>query len=125
MAKLLSVQVAPARPVQMDSRSILTAIHKQPVAGSVAVMPVGLLGDEQADLWVHGGLGWRPRSGSAMCCGFHTTGQNGLWHARCTATHCNAEAFPSEPVTIHVQVLARGSTRNRTLSISPMESEGA
>ena len=44
-----------------------------------------------------------------------------------TATHCNAEAFPSEPVTIHVhvQVLARGSTRNRTLSMSPLESEGA
>ena len=56
MPQLLSVQIAQARRVQIDGRSILTAIHKLPVALSVAVMPMGLAGDEQADLSVHGGL---------------------------------------------------------------------
>ena len=56
MPKLLSVQVAQARRVRIDGRPILTAIHKQPAAGDVAVMPMGLAGDEQADLSVHGGL---------------------------------------------------------------------
>ena len=56
MPTLVSLQTAVARRVPIDGRSILTAIHKQPVTGSVAVMPMGLLGDEQADLSVHGGL---------------------------------------------------------------------
>ena len=56
MPQLLSLQVASARRVQINGRSILTAIHKQPVAGDVAVVPMGLVGDEQADLSVHGGL---------------------------------------------------------------------
>ena len=51
-----SVQVAQARKVQIGGWSILTAIHKTAVAGPVAVAPLGLLGDEQADLSVHGGL---------------------------------------------------------------------
>ena len=57
MPKLLSVQIAQSRRVQIDGRSILTAIHKQPVLGRVDVLPMGLVGDEQADLSVHGGLG--------------------------------------------------------------------
>ena len=56
MPTLLSVQTARARRVQIDGRSVLTAIHKQPVAGPVAVSAMGLTGDEQADLSVHGGL---------------------------------------------------------------------
>ena len=56
MHKLLSLQVAHSRRVQIDGRSILTAIHKQSVAGSVDVMPMGVAGDEQTDLSVHGGL---------------------------------------------------------------------
>jgi len=56
MPQLLSIQTAPARRVQINGRAILTAIHKQPVAGAVPVMPMGLRGDEQADLSVHGGL---------------------------------------------------------------------
>lgn len=51
-----SVQVAQARKVVIDGRSILTAIHKTAVQGPVAVQPLGLQGDEQADLSVHGGL---------------------------------------------------------------------
>lgn len=35
---------------------MLTAAAKQPLLGDVPVMPLGLLGDEQADLSVHGGL---------------------------------------------------------------------
>jgi MOSC domain-containing protein YiiM len=56
MHRLLSVQIAQSRRVQYDGRSILTAIHKQPVSGRVDVMRLGLIGDEQADLSVHGGL---------------------------------------------------------------------
>ena len=54
--QVLSVQVAQACKVQIAGRSILTAIHKTAVSGPVAVKPLGLQGDEQADLSVHGGL---------------------------------------------------------------------
>lgn len=54
--QLLSVQVGQARKVQAGERSILTAIRKTEVAGPVAVHRLGLAGDEQADLSVHGGL---------------------------------------------------------------------
>jgi MOSC domain-containing protein YiiM len=40
----------------ISGRRVMTAIHKQPVAGAVPVKPLGLVGDEQADLSVHGGL---------------------------------------------------------------------
>lgn len=56
MGQLLSVQVGTARRITIGGRSILTAIGKQPVAGDLAVKPLGLVGDEQADLSVHGGL---------------------------------------------------------------------
>lgn len=56
MAHILSVQLGTARRVTIGERSILTAFHKQPVAGEVQVKPLGLLGDEQVDLAVHGGL---------------------------------------------------------------------
>lgn len=54
--QVLSVQVGQARKVQIAGRSILTAIHKTAVFGPVAVKPLGLQGDEQADPSVHGGL---------------------------------------------------------------------
>ncbi len=53
---LLSLQVGRARRVKMAGRSLLTAMVKQPVAGAVPVGPLGLQGDEQADLAIHGGL---------------------------------------------------------------------
>ncbi|KIF82812.1 MOSC domain-containing protein [Noviherbaspirillum autotrophicum] len=43
------------RQSERDHR-IMTAIHKQPVADAVRVKRLGLAGDEQADLTVHGGL---------------------------------------------------------------------
>lgn len=56
MPQVLGVQVAPARRVKINGRTVLTAIHKQPVTGPVSVLPLGLGGDDQADLSVHGGL---------------------------------------------------------------------
>ncbi len=53
---LLSVQTGSARRVKIGERTVLTAINKQPVHGDVPVMPLGLMGDEQADLSIHGGL---------------------------------------------------------------------
>jgi MOSC domain-containing protein YiiM len=54
--KLLSVNVGRARPIAIGNRSVASAIGKRAVTGSVAVRPLGLAGDEQADLTVHGGL---------------------------------------------------------------------
>ncbi len=54
--RILGVQTAIARKVLIDDRTILTAIHKTAVTGAVAVQRLGLAGDEQADLSVHGGL---------------------------------------------------------------------
>ena len=51
-----SVQVAQARKIQIQGRAILTAFYKTAVDGAVPVGPLGLQGDEQADLSVHGGL---------------------------------------------------------------------
>ena len=45
-----------ARRVQIGGRTVLTAMGKTAVPGPVPVMPLGLAGDEQADLSVHGGL---------------------------------------------------------------------
>jgi len=56
MPTLLSIQVAQARRVQINGRATLTAIHKLPISGAVPVVTMGLAGDEQADLSVHGGL---------------------------------------------------------------------
>ena len=56
MPQLLSVQIGLARRVKIGGRSILTASAKQGMTGDVPVMPLGLFGDEQADLTVHGGL---------------------------------------------------------------------
>ena len=56
MPQLVSVQMGVARRTRIGERSILTAYGKQPVAQTVRVLPLGLMGDEQADLSVHGGL---------------------------------------------------------------------
>lgn len=54
---LHSIQVGQARAVRIQGRSITTAFHKSTVAGPVGVAALGLQGDEQVDLSVHGGLG--------------------------------------------------------------------
>lgn len=54
--QLLTVQVGSAKRINLCGRTMLTAYGKQRVAGRSPVMPLGLFGDEQADLSVHGGL---------------------------------------------------------------------
>ena len=58
--KLLSVNVAKVGRLfigpSRNTPRIATAIHKQPVSGPVIVGKLGLAGDEQADLSIHGGL---------------------------------------------------------------------
>ena len=56
MSQLVSVQIGVARRTRIGERNILTAYGKQPVAQAVPVLPLGLMGDEQADLSIHGGL---------------------------------------------------------------------
>jgi MOSC domain-containing protein YiiM len=53
---VLSIQVGRVRPLQVGGRKCMSAIGKQTASGAVAVGPLGLEGDEQADLSVHGGL---------------------------------------------------------------------
>lgn len=53
---LVGVQTGQTRKVSIGGRSVPTAIHKSAVTDAVPVGPLGLLGDEQADLSVHGGL---------------------------------------------------------------------
>jgi MOSC domain-containing protein YiiM len=53
---IVHVCAGTARKVSVNGRSMLSAIHKTPVLGPVAVGPLGLVGDEQADLALHGGL---------------------------------------------------------------------
>ena len=54
--RLLSVQVGTSRFLRVGERTLRSAIRKQAVDGPVAVGPLGLAGDEQNDLSVHGGL---------------------------------------------------------------------
>lgn len=54
--RLLSLNVSPARAVQIKGRSVMTGIGKRAVPGPLRVAALGLEGDEQADLSVHGGL---------------------------------------------------------------------
>lgn len=54
--RIVSVQVGTSRFLRVGERTLRSAILKQPVDGPVAVGPLGLAGDEQNDLSVHGGL---------------------------------------------------------------------
>lgn len=54
--RVLGVNVAAAAPLAIGNREVLSAIGKRSVAGNVAVRPLGLAGDEQADPSWHGGL---------------------------------------------------------------------
>ncbi|MEM1210537.1 MAG: MOSC domain-containing protein [Planctomycetota bacterium] len=56
-AKLLAVSVGGVREIEHNGRSVPTGIYKSPVIGPVKACGVSLVGDEQADLTVHGGPG--------------------------------------------------------------------
>ena len=53
---VVGVQIGQSRKVSIGGRSVPTAIHKSAVTEAVPIGVLGLLGDEQADLTVHGGL---------------------------------------------------------------------
>ena len=53
--RVLSVNVALASAVSIHGRRVMTAIGKRAIEGRREVRPLGLDGDEQADLSVHGG----------------------------------------------------------------------
>jgi len=54
--KLLSIQVGRPRDVAWRGKAVRTSIFKSPVTGAVQVQRLNLVGDEQADLSVHGGV---------------------------------------------------------------------
>lgn len=54
--QLLSIQTGQVRPLMVGERKLMSAIGKTPVKGDGAVGLLGLAGDEQSDLSVHGGL---------------------------------------------------------------------
>ena len=53
--RLLSLNVARAEAIVVDGRRVMTGFGKRPVEGLRSVGPIGVEGDEQADLSVHGG----------------------------------------------------------------------
>ena len=53
---LISIQTGQVRPLMVGGRKLVSAIGKTAVAGPIEVGVLGLAGDEQADLSVHGGL---------------------------------------------------------------------
>lgn len=55
MPRVVSVNVGLPRKVMWNGKEVLTGIFKEPVLGKVKVRKLGLEGDEQADLKVHGG----------------------------------------------------------------------
>lgn len=54
--RVMSLQVGTSRFLRVGDRTLRSAIRKQSVEGPVSVGPLGLAGDEQNDLSVHGGL---------------------------------------------------------------------
>ena len=54
--RVLSVHVGASRFLRVGERTLRSAIRKHPVEGPVGVAALGLAGDEQNDLSVHGGL---------------------------------------------------------------------
>ncbi|MGQ0626832.1 MAG: MOSC domain-containing protein [Phycisphaerales bacterium] len=53
--RVLSVNVSAIRTLEYEGKVVETGILKRPVSGRVAVGPLGLLGDAQADRQHHGG----------------------------------------------------------------------
>lgn len=56
VGEVISVNVAEPRTLARDGEELPTGLFKRPVAGPVAVGPLGLEGDLQADSRVHGGV---------------------------------------------------------------------
>ncbi len=54
--QLLSICAGQPVDVSFNGKTVSTSIFKKPVSGKVEVKPLGLAGDAQADLSVHGGI---------------------------------------------------------------------
>jgi len=54
--QVLGVQIGVAQRITINGRTMVTAIGKYPATGKMIVSKLGLQGDEQADLTVHGGF---------------------------------------------------------------------
>jgi MOSC domain-containing protein YiiM len=54
--QLISINIAQAKPLLASGHKVLSAIGKRAVFDAVNMNRLGLAGDEQADLSVHGGL---------------------------------------------------------------------
>jgi MOSC domain-containing protein YiiM len=54
--RLLGIQVGAVEPLQVGDQHVMSGFRKHAMHGPVAVSALGLAGDEQADLTVHGGL---------------------------------------------------------------------
>lgn len=53
--RVVSVNVGRPREVLWHGRKVLTSIYKYPVEGPLPLKPDNFVGDQQADLTVHGG----------------------------------------------------------------------
>ena len=60
MPRLISVNAGIVRPLfittEAQTQSVVSAIRKSPLSGSISVNRLGVVGDERADMSVHGGL---------------------------------------------------------------------
>ena len=60
MPNLLSINAGIVQPLflttEADTQSLVSAIRKSPLLGTVSVNRLGIAGDERADMSVHGGL---------------------------------------------------------------------
>ncbi len=56
MSRIVSVNVGESRTVEFRGRIVSTGIYKFPIEGAVRVEGVNLVGDDQADRRVHGGI---------------------------------------------------------------------
>ena len=53
--KILSINISEPKKVIFNGKELITSIYKKPIEGSIEVTGVGLVGDRQADMKVHGG----------------------------------------------------------------------
>jgi MOSC domain-containing protein YiiM len=54
--RVLSINIAEPREILHRGKKVLTGIYKEPVAGKHKISALGITGDKQADLKVHGGV---------------------------------------------------------------------
>ena len=53
--KILSINISEPKKIMFNGKELVTSIYKKPIEGSIEVTDVGLIGDRQADMKVHGG----------------------------------------------------------------------